>query len=360
MLTLHVEVTSRCPLRCLHCYNDRAVADALDLATLESVLDDAMPLGCLFVVLTGGEVYARPDFEQIVSAARRREFDVRCQTSGWHLDDHAAGFLAERAVSEVHISVYSDNPAVHDAVTRMPGSHARALRAVHALRRRGVRVLIKSVVTEVNAASYRSVQTLARSLGCACSIDPVVVPCESGACGPCGVRPPDDILREFYGEYAWSQIAAAFSGSRARGALRPLDDAPCLAGATSLFLASDGTIYPCVDLKIPCGSVLTESLACIWRGSPGLRRVRDLRWRDLPVCAACQVRDYCNHCLAVAQNEHGDLLGPALENCRHALVRRDLLRERGLVAATETAVPPPLAVASMPGGAPVPNISAKK
>jgi radical SAM protein with 4Fe4S-binding SPASM domain len=154
------------------------------------------------------------------------------------------------------------------------------------------------------------------------------------------------MLRDFYGDYDWSQVEAAFAEPRPPGSRRPLDDTPCLAGASSLFLASDGTVYPCVDLKVPCGNVLGDSLERIWRDSPGLRRVRDLRWRDLPVCARCEVRDYCSHCIAMAQNEHGDLLGPALENCRHAVVRRDLLRERGLVPAADTELPPPLA----PGG----------
>jgi MoaA/NifB/PqqE/SkfB family radical SAM enzyme len=345
LLTLHVELTSRCPLRCGHCYNDKAVPDSLDLATLERVLDEASTLGCLFAVFTGGEVYARPDFEEVIALARRRSFDVRFQTSGWYLDERAAAVLADLAVSEVHLSCYSADSAVHDTVTGVAGSHMRTLRAVRALRAAGVRVLLKNVLTRINAESYRSVPSLAAEMGCICTTDATVVPCESGHdCGPCAMRAPDSALRDFYGDYAWGLVSAAFRTPAEAGARQALDHRPCLAGTDSLFLASDGNVFPCVDLRIPCGSVFGQSLQDIWRNSAGLRQVRDLRWRDLPACACCELRAFCNHCIAVSQNEHGDLFGPALENCRHAVIRRDLLRERGLIPASETALPPPMAV----------------
>jgi radical SAM protein with 4Fe4S-binding SPASM domain len=314
---------------------------------MRRVLGEAQRLGGLFVLFTGGEVYSNPHFEAIVSEARRLAFATWVKTSGWNLDDAAARFLAQQAVSEVHVSIHSADPAVHDAVTGTPGSHARAVRAVRALRAHNVRVGLRTTVTSINAASYRSVAALADELGCESSMDASISPCEDGSCGPCQFRASDDVLREFYGDYAWSQLAAAFSPGRPPGSLRPLTETPCLAGDTSLFLASDGMVYPCVDLKLPCGSVLTDSLERIWRESPELRRVRSLTWRDLPACAPCQLRDYCSHCLAIAQNEHGDLLGPAAENCRHALVRRDLLRERGLIPESENALPPPVAPRKM-------------
>lgn len=328
----------------MHCYNDRTVPDALDAATIDRVLGEAADLGCLFVVLTGGEVYARRDLETIVASARRRGFDVRFQTSGWELDARAASFLADQAVSEVHVSIYSAEPLVHDAVTRVTGSHARALAAVRALRTAGIRVLLKNVLTTLNAADYRGVARLAVELGCAHTTDATIVPRESGGhCGPCRFRVPDSVLEEFYGRFAWDLVSAPYRDPPPPGGYRPLDWSPCMVGTSALFLASDGTVYPCVDLKIACGNVFRDSLAWIWREAPGLANVRKLRWRDLPVCSRCAVRSYCNHCIAVAQNEHGDLLGPALENCRHALLRRDLLRGAGLVDSAETDVPPPLA-----------------
>jgi hypothetical protein len=42
----------------------------------------------------------------------------------------------------------------------------------------------------------------------------------------------------------------------------------------------------------------------------------------------------------MAMIEHGELHGPSLEACRHAVAVRDELRERGIVATDHTAMPP--------------------
>jgi len=290
LLSLHIEVTSRCSLRCQHCYNDRAVPATLDSKTLARVLEETAGLGSLFLLLTGGEVYLHPEFAWVVAQARALGFAVVVKTSGWLVGEKEAAFLAAQAVSEVHVSLYAARPEIHDRMTGVPGSYERVLRAIQALRRHGVRVGVRSLVTSLNAAHFRDIVRLAEELGCEYSVDATVSPCEDGSLGPCALRPPDATLREFYGEYAWPQLEKGYRERKPLGTRRPLDDTPCLAGATSLFVASDGTVYPCVDLKVPCGNVHTESLTKIWRASEGLRRVRSITWRDLPVCARCDLR----------------------------------------------------------------------
>src|SRR5262245_654936 len=71
-----IELTRRCPLECAHCYNNLPMDDAgarrgdLRLDELRRILDEVTEAGCLWLLLTGGEVLARPDFLQIYSHAR--------------------------------------------------------------------------------------------------------------------------------------------------------------------------------------------------------------------------------------------------------------------------------------------------
>jgi radical SAM protein with 4Fe4S-binding SPASM domain len=349
LVSVQIELTSRCPLACAHCYNDPTEPDLLDLERLKSIFAEAASLGALFVTFTGGEIYSRPDLHEIIAEARRQQYVVRLQTSGWYLDEPRADFVAAQAVAEVQLSVYSADPSVHDAVTGRPGSHARAVAAARALRQRRVRVALAATVTSLNASTYRSVEQLAKELDCGHTMDATIMPCESGARGPCGLRPATAVLRDFYGDYARSQFQAGFPRPAGADALRGLDEAPCNVGSTFVVIASDGTAYPCMPLRVPLGNVTREPLAVIWRESSERRRLRELTWGDLPACSQCSLRDYCPHCLALALAEHGDIVAPPLENCRHALVRRDLLREDGLIPASETALPPPLATEELDG-----------
>jgi radical SAM protein with 4Fe4S-binding SPASM domain len=344
LLSLQVELTSKCLFRCAHCYNDRTVPDRLSASSVTATLEEARDLGCLVVSLSGGEIYLHPELHDVVRAARRMQFCVCMMTSGWHIDAEEAAFLADQAVFRVSVSVYSADPEVHDRVTGMPGSQERAVRAVRLLRSRNVDVVLSCVTMQLNADGYKSVVALANDLGCPCKIDPVIVPMESGDCSPCGLRPSTEFLRDLVGEYRWAETERAYRALLASQYDRKNGSA-CLAGITAVALASDGTVTPCVDLNVPCGNVLTTSFKEIWLHSPELARFRELRWTDLRVCSDCSLRNYCHHCIAQAHNEHGDLLGPATEDCRHAVVLRDLLRERGVIPATETELPPPLSEA---------------
>ena len=66
-----IETTFRCNLRCIHCYVNEAAGDAseiareLDTPRLLKLVDEIADQGCLFLLLTGGEVFLRPDFEEV-------------------------------------------------------------------------------------------------------------------------------------------------------------------------------------------------------------------------------------------------------------------------------------------------------
>jgi radical SAM protein with 4Fe4S-binding SPASM domain len=339
LVALQVEITTRCPLSCVHCYNGPATDRVLDRGFIAKLLDEAADLGCLFLTLTGGEVFSHPDLRGIVADARARQFDVRLLSSGWFIDDEAAKFLAGSAVSQVDLSFYGAAAEVHDRVTGVPGSFARAVAAARRLRQRGVRVILKHIVLAGNAGEAHALRELAASLDCPLLTATVVTPEASGACGPCAHRAADEDLARIYGTELWGALADEFATSP--GA-RAASDRPCLAGAISLFVAVDAHAYPCVDLRLDCGDLQTRSLASVWRDSKVLEAVRRVRWSDLPVCSGCALRSFCSHCMGLALSEHGDHLGPATESCRQAVVKRDLLRERGLLPPDATELPPPL------------------
>src|SRR4249919_2523363 len=73
-----IEVTRRCPLTCAHCYNNLPMGDRgaaqreLSFDEHCRLLDEISEAGCLWLLYTGGEIFARRDFIDIYSYARRR------------------------------------------------------------------------------------------------------------------------------------------------------------------------------------------------------------------------------------------------------------------------------------------------
>ena len=63
-LEVVLEVTRRCPLECLHCYNNLEMGDvgarSRELSKEEyfKVLDELQEMGCFWLLFTGGEIFA--------------------------------------------------------------------------------------------------------------------------------------------------------------------------------------------------------------------------------------------------------------------------------------------------------------
>src|ERR1700704_176399 len=100
-LEVSIEVPRRCPLECLHCYNNLPMGDQdarsgeRTLAEHCRLLDELRDAGCLWLLYTGGEVFARKDFLDIYTEAKKRGFLVTIFTNGTLITPRVADYLAE-------------------------------------------------------------------------------------------------------------------------------------------------------------------------------------------------------------------------------------------------------------------------
>ncbi|RMD64415.1 MAG: radical SAM protein, partial [Planctomycetota bacterium] len=149
---LFIEVTDRCNERCVHCYAEAAPErmNRLSLSDIEAVLRAARKLGDPAVQFTGGDPLIHPDIVEAVALARELDFDpVEIYTNGLALNKA----LLQRLMPyrpRFAFSVYSHDPATHDAITRVPGSHARTIRAIRHARDAGLSVRAGIIVMREN------------------------------------------------------------------------------------------------------------------------------------------------------------------------------------------------------------------
>lgn len=129
---LFLELTGRCNERCLHCYASSSpeVDTALTLSSIRSILADARDLGFVSIQLTGGDPLISRYFEEALEYAAHLGFErLEVFTNGLAFNDRLADHF-KRSKACMAVSMYSHDPAVHDSVTRTPGSHARTARAI--------------------------------------------------------------------------------------------------------------------------------------------------------------------------------------------------------------------------------------
>ena len=94
------EMTHRCPLTCAHCYNNLPMGDTAardrELTRDEHyrLLDELVEAGCMWLLYTGGEIFARRDFLDIYTRARQNGFLITLFTNGTLITPRVADHLA--------------------------------------------------------------------------------------------------------------------------------------------------------------------------------------------------------------------------------------------------------------------------
>ncbi len=344
-LSVHFDLTYRCNERCVHCYLDHDDHGELTTAECLKVLDDLASSGTLFLTFSGGEIFLRPDLYEILAAARRLHFDISLKTNALLVTPERAGRLRELGVRRVQISMYSDIPAVHDAITKVPGSLQRTLAAIPVLLEQGLQVKLACPLMKENLMAYRGVMALAEKLGVPYVLDLTITPMMDGSGGPLEHRASvssllpvlrDPVLHSCKPQMTPQAASAMNSFQQAIGSAvssglesSAYEDLPCSAGHNSCYISPYGDVFPCVQLPQAAGNLRREKFDDIWYHAPQLERLRAIRESQLPVCSRCELRSYCERCPGLALMEGGDLLGAYERACALA---EEKARLAGIVA----------------------------
>jgi len=139
-----IALTYKCNNRCTFCYADspRRGRDVTEMTTddtrivIDRICDEAH---CPTLSFTGGEPTLRDDLPELVAYAAGKRMRVNLITNGVRLADESyCRLLADAGLDSAQVSIEGGSAAVHDAVTRHPGSWACATAAVRNLRAAGV------------------------------------------------------------------------------------------------------------------------------------------------------------------------------------------------------------------------------
>jgi pyrroloquinoline quinone biosynthesis protein E len=116
-LWLLAELTYRCPLHCVFCYNPVDFArEETELSTDEwlRVLREARALGAVQCGFSGGEPLQRADLETLVAEARRLGYYTNLLTSGIGFNEQRAEALKQAGLDHIQLSFQDSTREVND------------------------------------------------------------------------------------------------------------------------------------------------------------------------------------------------------------------------------------------------------
>jgi MoaA/NifB/PqqE/SkfB family radical SAM enzyme len=276
LFSVLVELTYRCNLDCVFCYNDLGLrGEPLTRDDYFRFFEELAGLQVLNLTLSGGEPLAHPDFLALGQRARELGFVVRIKSNGHAL----RGEMARRIRDEVNpflveVSLHGATAAAHDRQTRVPGSFERLLGNIREMRGLGLRVKINSTLTLWNEEEAEGMLDLAESLGLPIQIDPEVTPRDDGDRSPLALSPTREGVRRLFALQADRALTIAHGADD--GTLPAPVEKHCGAGSAGVAVDPYGNVYPCVQWRRPVGNLHRQTIREIWQGSSGLSEVRAL------------------------------------------------------------------------------------
>ena len=298
-LWLLLELTYRCPLHCVFCYNPTDFArTGAELATADwlRVLREARALGAVQLGLSGGEPLVREDLEEIVAEAHALGFYVNLITSGVGLTRTRIAALKAAGLDHIQLSFQDSTREMNDFLSSTRTFELKAQVAA-LIREYGYPMVLNVVLHRLNIDHVGAILDMAEAFG---------------------AQYVELANTQYYG-WAWlnreellpsrAQLERAEATTqrfreRVGGRMRiyfvvpdyfETRPKPCMNGLGSVFLAiaPDGTAMPCHAARMLPGldlpSVQASDIRSIWYDSAAFNRFRGEAWMKEP-CRSCPER----------------------------------------------------------------------
>jgi radical SAM protein with 4Fe4S-binding SPASM domain len=167
-LSFDLELTARCNNDCRHCYINLPAGDAdarseeLTFEEIGRIADEAVSMGTLSCLITGGEPLLRPDFADIYLSLKKKGLLVSVFTNATIITpDHIKLFI-EYPPRDVEATVYGITKETYEGITRMPGSFSAFMNGLDSLTRNGIRIRLKAVAMRSNLHELRQISDFCR------------------------------------------------------------------------------------------------------------------------------------------------------------------------------------------------------
>lgn len=331
---LQMDITQACTERCIHCYIPEYNPIYLPFEKIREIIDEFREMGGLDLTLSGGECMMHPDFEKIVRYAREKDLIVGILSNLTLCDDKIIDLLVETEAT-VQVSLYSMDPAIHDSITKRPGSWQKTKNAIEKLRVAHIPCRISCPTMKPNYRGYMDVIEYARGLKMAAQTDFIIMGKMDGDCSNLSCRLDLPETEELLKDIIFKSVpmnSEYFDPAKKNDMLSAeewMQNKVCGAAIDSMCIDAEGNYYPCPAFgSYILGNCYKQSLAEVWYNSPETLKLRNVRGKDFPKCAVCEDRDYCSVCMCRNINETGDIFTPAEHFCNVAKINHKLVDQQ--------------------------------
>jgi len=304
-----INLTQRCNLDCVHCYlggphsEFRSQKDELNTLQWLSIIDQITDAGCLYLLLSGGEVLLRPDFEVIYKKAVENGLLVTVFTNGTLLNNKALKLFMELPPQIVEISLYGATAPTYETVTRVKGSFEKCMMGIRLLAQKKIKFKLKTMMLTQNCHELTDIRKIADHFGVDFIMDPAITPCLNGDPSPLSCRV--DAAKAVEADFADPDRAKRWQEYFLQTDKEPDSDYLycCGAGLTHFHINPSGSLLPCMMLNKPTFDLARGNFQEGWLNE--IYSLRKVKASSRFQCNNCDKSKFCSTCPALFELETG-------------------------------------------------------
>lgn len=334
LTNLHIEITSKCNERCVHCYipHDYKVS-YIEPDLFYDVLRQCKNMRLLHLTLSGGEPMLHKNFCDFLRKCKEYDFSINVLSNLTLLDDEIIKEMKANPLLGVQVSLYSMNSHIHDEITQLKGSYEKTKNAILKLIENDIPLQISCPIMKQNRDSYNEVIKWAEKHKIHAGDDYGIIARYNHTTQNLSCRLSINEIKEVINDKAAND--AKYLEQIEREAKKKenttSNDFVCSVCQSSICITDNGNVSPCVGWQdYIVGNVKETSLNDIWDNSEEVQYLRGLRNKDFPKCIQCPDKDFCTICMVRNANENplGDPLAVNEYFCKIAKLNRKLVLEQ--------------------------------
>lgn len=279
-LAVHLEITTACNLRCVHCFagTPRDPQPPLTLGELDQLFASLARIGSFRLGLTGGEPLLRKDLFELIDLARLYGLHPCLTTNGLLITEDIAREFGKRDLVWLNVSLEGASAVTNDVI-RGPGTFEEVMKRLKILAKHTPFSLAFTIMRS-NLAEISDCAELAFQVGAHTAVFRPLYPVGSAQGRP-ELMPTFEEYSEALEKLADTAHVCCLNPFtpqlRQSRTSNILTHADCGAGNTVCSISVSGEVNPCGFLgpEFAAGNVRSQPFETIWNHSPVLKSIRE-------------------------------------------------------------------------------------
>lgn len=318
------ELTPLCNMACRMCYVRMTREQQERIHPLRTAQEwirlgeEAKKQGMVYLLLTGGEPFLRPDFREIMQSLHKMGFVLTINSNGTMIDEQVIAWLKETPPVRINITLYGASDETYGRLCGNPKGFTQVTKAIRLLKEAGILVKLNCSLTPQNVDDLEEMFAYAKEEELLMQATSYMFPPlrrDETMIGRNERFTPEEAAHyavrieqlqsgeEAFAERVKEQKLEGLSVENGDDCLElEGDKIRCRAGKCSFWITWDGKMLPCG--MIPdrnAGNVFEDGFESAWEQTKSA-----VEQICLPgACSKCSVKDKCRACAAMVWTESG-------------------------------------------------------